>query len=153
MIFALARRPSRFLLLVQQNVSCFSELASQQPIQVLHILSIKVSQWLVARSCFIFHVCYAASYGSTKRYKSVQRLVKVNESTVLGAGGEISDLQFILNMLDDLRTEDYCADDGQSLSSQELYSYLSRVMYNRRNKCVHFSMAVPCALHIQGPVP
>ncbi|KAK9827805.1 hypothetical protein WJX74_003127 [Apatococcus lobatus] len=75
-----------------------------------------------------------ASYGSTKRYKSVQRLVKVNDSTVLGAGGEISDLQFILNMLDDLKTEDYCADDGQSLSSQELYSYLSRVMYNRRNK-------------------
>ena len=79
-------------------------------------------------------LCPAASYGSTKRYKSVQRLVKVNDSTVLGAGGEISDLQFILNMLDDLRTEDYCADDGQSLSSQELYSYLSRVMYNRRNK-------------------
>ena len=88
--------------------------------------------------------------------------MKVNDSTVLGAGGEISDLQFILNMLDDLRTEDYCADDGQSLSSQELYSYLSRVMYNRRNKCVPclccsftggFSIVVVYALRIQGPMP
>ena len=73
--------------------------------------------------------------------------MKVNETTVLGAGGEISDLQYILNMLDDLSTEDYCADDGQSLSSQELYSYLSRVMYNRRNK---YALAGPRSLLAEG---
>jgi len=35
------------------------------------------------------------AYGSTKRYKSMDRVVKVNQHTVLGAGGEISDFQYI----------------------------------------------------------
>lgn len=38
----------------------------------------------------------AGSYGSTKRYKSVDRLVRINDRTVLGASGELSDLQYIL---------------------------------------------------------
>lgn len=38
----------------------------------------------------------AGSYGSTKRYKSFERLTKVNECTVLGAGGELSDYQYIV---------------------------------------------------------
>lgn len=39
---------------------------------------------------------FIGSYGSTKRYKSVDRLVRINERTVLGASGELSDLQYIL---------------------------------------------------------
>eukprot|EP00967_Tisochrysis_lutea_P012882 scaffold14393_cov22-Tisochrysis_lutea.AAC.1 len=35
------------------------------------------------------------AYGSTKRYKSMDRVVKVNKHTLLGAGGEISDFQYI----------------------------------------------------------
>ena len=32
------------------------------------------------------------------------------------------------------RTEDFCHDDGHTLSPKEIHSYLSRVMYNRRNR-------------------
>jgi len=59
----------------------------------------------------------------------------VNDATVLGAGGELSDFQYIQTLLSELATEDYCADDGVQLTPREIYAYLSRVLYNRRNKC------------------
>lgn len=77
---------------------------------------------------------HAGSYGSTKRYKSFQRLRKVNDRTVIGAGGELSDFQYLLTLLDELTTEDFVEDDGASLSPQELFAYISRVLYNRRSK-------------------
>lgn len=78
----------------------------------------------------------SGSYGSTKRYKSFERLRKVNEQTVIGAGGELSDFQYILTLLDELSNEDFCADDGAKLSTREIHAYLARVLYNRRSKCV-----------------
>ncbi|KAF5837899.1 20S proteasome beta subunit, type 4 [Dunaliella salina] len=39
------------------------------------------------------------AYGSTKRYKSMDRVVKVNKHTLLGAGGEISDFQYIQGLV------------------------------------------------------
>jgi len=74
------------------------------------------------------------SYGSTKRYKSVERMSVVGNNTVLGASGEYSDFKYILNLLDDLTTHDYCLDDGQQLTPTEISAYLVRVLYNRRNK-------------------
>lgn len=74
------------------------------------------------------------SYGSTKRYKSVDRLIEVNSRTVLGASGELSDLQYIIKLLEELVTADFVADDGIQLSPNEVHAYLQRVLYNRRNK-------------------
>ena len=76
----------------------------------------------------------AGSYGSTKRYKSFERLRKVNEHTIIGAGGELSDFQYILTLLEELSNEDFCADDGNRLDPKEIYAYLARVLYNRRSK-------------------
>ena len=39
---------------------------------------------------------HAGAYGSTKRYKSFDRLRKVNDVCVVGAGGELSDFQYIM---------------------------------------------------------
>ncbi|KXZ44882.1 hypothetical protein GPECTOR_61g835 [Gonium pectorale] len=74
------------------------------------------------------------AYGSTKRYKSTQRIYRVNSKCVVAAGGEVSDFQYISNLLDELATDDFRTDDGIELTPQEVYSYLCRVMYNRRNK-------------------
>lgn len=74
------------------------------------------------------------SYGSTKRYKDLQRLLEVNHNCVVGASGEVSDFQQIEKYLDELTTNDYCIDDGIILEPAEVYSYLTRVMYNRRAK-------------------
>ncbi|PKA52478.1 Proteasome subunit beta type-4 [Apostasia shenzhenica] len=74
------------------------------------------------------------SYGSTLRYKSVERLKPIGKHTILGASGEISDFQEILRYLDELIIYDLMWDDGNSLGPKEVHSYLNRVMYNRRNK-------------------
>lgn len=74
------------------------------------------------------------SYGSTKRYKNIDRIIKVNGSTLLGAGGELSDFAHIAKLLDELVTEDFVFDDGVQLTAPEAHAYLTRVMYNRRNK-------------------
>lgn len=74
------------------------------------------------------------AYGSTKRYKSFDRVRKVNDSCIIAAGGELSDFQHIMRMLEELSDDDFCMDDGHKMKPAEIYSYLTRVMYNRRNK-------------------
>nr|GEV70623.1 proteasome subunit beta type-4 [Tanacetum cinerariifolium] len=74
------------------------------------------------------------SYGSTIRYKSIERLKQVGKYTLLGASGEISDYQEIQKYLDELILHDNMWDDGNSLGPKEVHNYLTRVMYNRRNK-------------------
>ncbi|KAL0925561.1 hypothetical protein M5K25_003911 [Dendrobium thyrsiflorum] len=74
------------------------------------------------------------SYGSTLRYKSVERIKPIGKQTLLGVSGEISDFQEILHYLDELIIYDHIWDDGNFLGPKELHNYLNRVMYNRRNK-------------------
>ena len=54
--------------------------------------------------------------------------------TVVGASGEISDFKYITTLLEELMTDDYCREDGHDMTPSEIFSYLSRVLYNRRNK-------------------
>ena len=58
----------------------------------------------------------------------------VNGTTVIGFTGELSDFDYIMTLLEELNTADFCEDDGKELSPREIYAYLTRVMYNRRNK-------------------
>ncbi|PKI73134.1 hypothetical protein CRG98_006476 [Punica granatum] len=74
------------------------------------------------------------SYGSTLRYKSVERIKPIGKHSLLGASGELSDFQEILRYLDELILYDNMWDDGNSLGPKEVFNYLTRVMYNRRNK-------------------
>ncbi|CDP09627.1 unnamed protein product [Coffea canephora] len=74
------------------------------------------------------------SYGSTLRYKNVERIRPVGKHSLIGASGEISDFQEILRYLDELILNDSMWDDGNSLGPKEVHNYLTRVMYNRRNK-------------------
>jgi 20S proteasome subunit beta 7 len=43
-----------------------------------------------------------ASYGSTLRYKSVERIKAVGKHSLIGGSGEFSDFQEILRYLDEL---------------------------------------------------
>ncbi|XP_023753618.1 proteasome subunit beta type-4 [Lactuca sativa] len=74
------------------------------------------------------------SYGSTIHYKSVERMKQVGKHSLIGASGEISDFQEILLYLDELILHDNMWDDGNSLGAKEVHNYLTRIMYNRRNK-------------------
>eukprot|EP00947_MAST-08B_sp_MAST-8B-sp1_P005706 g5706.t1 len=74
------------------------------------------------------------SYGSLARFKDLRRIKAVGESTLIGAGGEFSDFQEIGDMLNKLVVRDKVADDGCKIKANEIHSYLTRVMYQRRNK-------------------
>merc|ERR1719436_475102 len=75
-----------------------------------------------------------ASYGSQARYKDVCRLKKVGNYTLLGASGELSDFQYLGDLLEELDEEDFLHEDGCSMGPHEYASYIGRVMYNRRSK-------------------
>mmetsp|Transcript_73957 Transcript_73957/g.171576 ORF Transcript_73957/g.171576 Transcript_73957/m.171576 type:complete len:243 (+) Transcript_73957:84-812(+) len=75
-----------------------------------------------------------ASYGNQARYKNVCRLKKVGKYTILGASGEISDFQYLGDLLDELDDEDFLHEDSCFMGPQEYSSYIGRVMYNRRSK-------------------
>jgi len=75
-----------------------------------------------------------ASYGSQARYKNICRMKKVGQYTLLGASGEMSDFQYLSDMLDEMDVEDWLHEDGCSLSPDQYSSYIGRVMYNRRSK-------------------
>ena len=40
------------------------------------------------------------SYGSLARYRNCSRVVKVNETTIMGAGGDYADFQFLKDIIE-----------------------------------------------------
>eukprot|EP01111_Echinosteliopsis_oligospora_P017561 TRINITY_DN765_c0_g1_i1.p1 TRINITY_DN765_c0_g1~~TRINITY_DN765_c0_g1_i1.p1 ORF type:complete len:257 (+),score=81.89 TRINITY_DN765_c0_g1_i1:57-827(+) len=90
------------------------------------------------------------SYGSLARFYVLERMKKIGDYTVIGAGGDYSDYQHIIKMLDELVTDDFCRDDGSRLYPQEIYNYLCRVMYQRRNKMDPLWNSIVVAGHRDG---
>jgi 20S proteasome subunit beta 7 len=74
------------------------------------------------------------SYGSLARYKEVQRVQQVGNFTLIGASGEISDYQSILESLQTMHQSDVNQDDGYTRLPSEFFHYLRSMLYQRRNK-------------------
>lgn len=74
------------------------------------------------------------SYGNTARYHNVDRVFKINEHIVLGVSGDYADFQSIKEHIDETILEDFAVDDKISLRPKDLYTWLTRVLYNRRSK-------------------
>merc|ERR1711998_288854 len=74
------------------------------------------------------------SYGSMARFNAIERLKKFGDSTVVGAGGDLSDFQYLEELLDELMEEDEVHEDGTRLNPKNIHAYLCRVLYNRRSK-------------------
>jgi len=74
------------------------------------------------------------SYGSLARYFDLDRVLPLGKFTLIGGSGDYSDFQYIMKFLDELVTEDQIAEDGSLLYPHSIHSYLTRVMYQRRNK-------------------
>jgi len=73
------------------------------------------------------------SYGSLARFKSIQRIQKVGNYTAIGGSGEYSDFQTLMVQLEKMVDNDFDEDDGVEKTPREIYSYVSQVMYSRRN--------------------
>ncbi|KAJ3006571.1 Proteasome subunit beta type-7, partial [Thoreauomyces humboldtii] len=41
-----------------------------------------------------------ASYGSLARFRDMERLIKVGDTTIIGASGDVSDFQYITHLLE-----------------------------------------------------
>lgn len=77
-----------------------------------------------------------ASYGTMAKYKNARRLERVDK-VLIGAGGEVSDFQAILDLLQANALEEQCMSglyEPHSSNAEETWNYLRSVMYNRRNK-------------------
>jgi len=75
-----------------------------------------------------------ASYGSLARFRNIERIRIVGKNTLVAGSGEYSDFQYIMVSLEELVDSDNALDDGHHLQPKEIYSYLTRMLYNRRNK-------------------
>ncbi|KAF3942176.1 hypothetical protein ABW19_dt0208747 [Dactylella cylindrospora] len=75
-----------------------------------------------------------ASYGSLARYDNVERLLQIGTHTVVGAGGDVSDMQHIHLLLDNLLIKETYPADDHHLYAPQVHSYISRLLYQRRSK-------------------
>ncbi|KAJ7307243.1 hypothetical protein JRQ81_009239 [Phrynocephalus forsythii] len=74
------------------------------------------------------------SYGSLARFRNISRMMKVNDSTVLGASGDYADFQYLQQVVEQMVIDEELLGDGHSYSPKAIHSWLTRAMYNRRCK-------------------
>lgn len=75
-----------------------------------------------------------ASYGSLAQIRDMRRIEIINEHTIIGAGGDMSDWQHIQHVLETETTFEYYNEDGHTLHPEHIHEFLARVMYERRSK-------------------
>lgn len=75
-----------------------------------------------------------ASYGSLRRFIDQERVFQVGSETVVGIGGDVSDLQTITEILDGLEISEAYDEPAQSFTAPNVHAYLQRVLYQRRSK-------------------
>ncbi|XP_014672304.1 PREDICTED: proteasome subunit beta type-4-like [Priapulus caudatus] len=73
------------------------------------------------------------SYGSTARFRGISRVMKVNASTVLTASGDYADFQYLKSIMEQKVIEENCLDDGFKYTPQSIFSWMTRVLYQRRS--------------------
>jgi len=74
------------------------------------------------------------SYGSLAKLRTLSRALKVNESTVMAAGGDYADFQYIKGQIEQKVISDECVGDGYGYTAASLHSWLTRIFYSRRSK-------------------
>lgn len=92
------------------------------------VLGIKFSDGIVLAADTL------GSYGSLARYRSLSRILKVNDTTVMGTSGDYADFQFMKSVIEQKVIDAQCFEDGFSYSPRSIHSWLTRVMYNRRTR-------------------
>merc|ERR1719217_976150 len=77
-----------------------------------------------------------ASYGSLARFEGVTRMspVGVMSDILLAAGGDYSDYQQMLKMIEARAVTEFTADDGAAMSASMMHQWMTRIMYQRRSK-------------------
>lgn len=74
-----------------------------------------------------------ASYGNMSRYVDVSRIHILGKRTIFASSGELSDFQKICNILNEEVKKDWAYDDDFAYDAHHYSSFLSRILYMRRN--------------------
>ncbi|CAB1103649.1 unnamed protein product [Ectocarpus sp. CCAP 1310/34] len=77
---------------------------------------------------------------------------RVGECTLIGASGEYSDFQHIMETLEDYHQYDVNMDDGFERSPAEIYNLLRTIMYNRRTCYEDNILATGFGGHLALPI-
>ena len=75
-----------------------------------------------------------ASYGSLARFRDCPRLMRINHATILGAGGDYADYQYLKDVIEGKMIEERNHNDGFHIKPRALHSWLTRLLYSRRSK-------------------
>lgn len=111
------------------NASMMPKMNTQQPIVTgTSVIAMKFKDGIVIAADNL------GSYGSLARFNDVERLFPVGENTVVGVSGDISDLQYLSRLLEDLEIDNNYDYDGHSLRAPHIHEYLQKVFYSRRSK-------------------
>ncbi|ELT98117.1 hypothetical protein CAPTEDRAFT_178772 [Capitella teleta] len=73
------------------------------------------------------------SYGSLARFRDCPRVMKVNECSVLGAGGDYADYQHLKAMIEQKVLDEDNLNDGFNYTPKSLFNWLTRIMYHKRS--------------------
>jgi 20S proteasome subunit beta 7 len=82
----------------------------------------------------VFAADTLGSYGSLARFRDCPRLMKVNDSTMIGCMGDYADFQYVKGIVEQLAIDDICKDDKITMTPRSLHSWLTRVLYNKRSR-------------------
>ncbi len=63
----------------------------------------------------------------------MKRLRPFNAETIIGIGGDVSDMQYLDRLLNSLDIEENYGSTGHKLNAKNLHTYLSKIMYKRRS--------------------
>ncbi len=74
------------------------------------------------------------SYGSLARYPGLQRVFKVNDTTVIASSGDIADFQYLHSIIKMKQVDEEIHGGGVTMRPEALHCWLTRVLYNRRSR-------------------
>jgi len=76
------------------------------------------------------------SYGSLARYVDLERVIKVNDSTIVACTGDYADFQWLREVIEQKQIDEEVSGFGgcETTKPSALYHWLTRFLYNRRSK-------------------
>ncbi|KAI8965256.1 proteasome endopeptidase complex, beta subunit [Daldinia sp. FL1419] len=75
-----------------------------------------------------------ASYGSLARFTDVKRIRTFADTSLVGFGGDVSDMQYLDRHLTELGIDEAYQQTAHTLNARSLHKYLSKLLYHRRSK-------------------
>jgi len=109
---------------------------SQYPSKVgTTVFGLKYKDGVIIATDAIRNYGKLSQYSGIGQYSNLQRVIKINETTVLASSGDIADFQYLHNIIESKQNEeDICGMDGVTKRPKDLYCWLTKVVYNRRSK-------------------